>query len=39
MGIPVGSELLTSKTAEIAILKTNRTVVFRDEETSLASAS
>ena len=39
MNIPIGSELICSKNGEIAIVKTNRNVIFRNEETSLTSAT
>lgn len=39
MNIPIGSELICKKNGEIAIVKTNRNVIFRNEETSLTSAT
>jgi len=39
MNIPIGSELVCNKNGETAIVKTNRYVLFRNEETSLTSAT
>jgi hypothetical protein len=39
MGIPVGSELSFNNSGEIAVVISDRTVQFRDEETSLTNAT
>jgi len=39
MNIPINSELVNITNGEIAVVKTDRTVVFRDEETSLTNAT
>lgn len=39
MGIPLGSTLIFHATGEVAIVKSARTVIFREEETSLTNAT
>jgi hypothetical protein len=39
MGIPVGLELSFNNSGEIAFIISDRTVKFRDEETSLTNAT
>jgi hypothetical protein len=39
MGIPIGSEIVSTKSSEIAIIKTPKTVTFRNEEMSLTRAT
>lgn len=39
MGIPVGSELVSTHNAEIAIVKSERTVEYKGKETSLTEAT
>jgi hypothetical protein len=39
MGIPIGSELIFSNNAEVALVVSERTVMFRGEESSLTSAT
>ena len=39
MGIPVGAELVFNNNGEIATVVTEKTVRFRDDETSLTNAT
>ena len=39
MGIPIGSELIFSNNAEVALVVSERTVMFRGEESSLTTAT
>ena len=39
MNIPIGSELVSTNTGEVAIVNSEKMVVFRDEETSLTNAT
>jgi hypothetical protein len=39
MGIPIGSELIFSNNAEVALVVSERTVMFRGEVSSLTSAT